>query len=50
MSDVKNYTLFFVGGAKWDVPDYSHGVRQTLFRLFNDTPGESSTCTRGLHA
>ncbi|KAK9808075.1 hypothetical protein WJX73_003049 [Symbiochloris irregularis] len=39
MSDVKNHTLFFVGGARWDTPDYSHGVRQTLFRLFNDTPG-----------
>ena len=43
----KVHKLFFAGQAKYGKPEYSHGVRQTMFQLFNDTPG---MCTKFLKA
>lgn len=37
MRDIK---LFFSGSLSVKDVSYSHGVRQTLYMLFNNTPGE----------
>lgn len=35
----KEHLLFFVGSARQERPEYSHGVRQTAINMFNSTPG-----------
>jgi hypothetical protein len=35
----KDNVLFFAGDIRPEDITYSHGVRQTLFAMFNNTPG-----------
>jgi len=37
---VRDIRLFFSGGLSMKDVSYSHGVRQTMYMLFNNTPGE----------
>lgn len=39
IAEEKVHKLFFAGGIRHAMPFYSHGVRQTVAMLFNDTPG-----------
>ncbi|KAK9789922.1 hypothetical protein WJX73_004978 [Symbiochloris irregularis] len=39
ISAVKNHTLFFTGGVLEDQPEYSHGVRQIIYKLFKNESG-----------
>ena len=38
----KVHKVFFAGASRDKHPDYSHGVRQTIFRLFSGTAGKLS--------
>jgi len=37
---VRDIRVFFSGGLSAKDVSYSHGVRQTMYMLFNNTPGE----------
>ena len=39
----KVHKFFFAGQRRDSSTHYSHGVRQTVFRLFNNTPGKPAT-------
>lgn len=43
VSAVRDIKLFFSGSLSVKDVSYSHGVRQTLYMLFNNTPGMHSS-------
>ena len=37
----KEHILYFNGGINEEVVEYSHGIRQTVMKMFSDTPSKS---------